>query len=860
MKSRVNKNKQSQQQNLALMPLSVLAMSLCMMGQAQAQSSNIENKTESKTESKTASSVVISGQRSSMRKSLELQEKANNIVSAVSSDDIGALPDKNAAEALSRLPGVSVQRDQGEGRYVSVRGIGPDLNTVTINGATIPSPEAGRRGVALDVLPSGLIRTLEVIKTLRPDMDANSLGATIEVKSLSAFDLPKAVLSGNIASSRDQNIGKNSPAMAALWADRFAQGTLGVAMGLNIEKREFGSDNVETGSAWSNGRVGGFELRDYLPTRERKAFAVNLDYRPSPQQSYFVRSLVSRFSDDEVRDRLTVSNVAGGALSEGVPATARLERRLRARKYTQEITSNIIGAEHQVEAWKLAASAGKSRATYDLPNALNDARFRGNANFAGVGFTNSMQPNLVAPASAFDPASYSLNAITFQSRWSADAEKHAKFDITRQYEMGSIDADLQFGLKQSRRNKNSDTDQFGFSSSSSSPNFWGAGPTSMSSFVNGTVAYRLGQIGAALDPNLLRARVANANWAAAKNVSESLLNDFNMNENIQAAYVQNNLNADKWNLLMGVRLEKTEFDASGNKLSAGSTVQSVQAKRDYQDWLPNVQARYDMTQQTSIRAAFTKAVVRANFSQLAPGVNLVSNTEAVIGNPDLLPLKANNLDLGIEHLLPHDGSISAYVFHKKIANFTYTTNLAGTGNWLNHTSAISYANGDEAKVRGLELSYNQSLRMLPAPLNRLIMGVNASVISSSAQVARFDKTSNARLSRSIPLPGQSDRVANIMLGYEHGPISSRIALNFKSPYLLDMGSDILRADTDTYVDQQKQVDFSFAYQVTPKIQMSFEVNNLNKEVYYVYQGTRALNAQYEQYGRTYKVSLKMNLF
>src|SRR5205085_8612570 len=107
---------------------------------------------------------------------------------------IGAVPDINASEAAARLPGISVQRDQGEGRYVTVRGLGPDLNAVTINGALVPAPENGRRGVSLDVLPAGMVSSLEVTKTLTPDMDANSLGGTVEVKTVSAFDVKGPLL------------------------------------------------------------------------------------------------------------------------------------------------------------------------------------------------------------------------------------------------------------------------------------------------------------------------------------------------------------------------------------------------------------------------------------------------------------------------------------------------------------------------------------------------------------------------------------------------------------------------------------------------------------------------------------------
>jgi len=132
--------------------------------------------------------VLVTGQAASMDSALDVQQMADNIVSVVHADAIGQLPDSNAAEALQRIPGLSVERDQGEGRYVRVRGMGPELNSVTINGSLVPAPESDTRAVALDVLPAGLVRSLEVTKSLTPAQDANSIGGTIEVKTISAFD------------------------------------------------------------------------------------------------------------------------------------------------------------------------------------------------------------------------------------------------------------------------------------------------------------------------------------------------------------------------------------------------------------------------------------------------------------------------------------------------------------------------------------------------------------------------------------------------------------------------------------------------------------------------------------------------
>jgi TonB-dependent receptor len=844
---------------LSVLSLGVLAM-LAAQSHASAQtqtSSQLADGAAGLTAS--ANSVVIAGQRASLRNAIAAQEQADNIVSVISSDDIGGLPDKNAAEALARLPGLSVQRDQGEGRYVSVRGLGPDLNAVTINGAIVPSPEAGRRAVALDVLPAGLIRSLSVSKTLTPDQDANSLGGTIEVKTLSAFDLPGKLLSGTVGASRDQNIGKTSPNGSVLFADRFFGGKVGVAGGISYEKREFGSDNVETGGAWQDGKLTGVELRDYLPTRRRRAAALNLDYHADNLSKYFLRSFISDFSDSEVRDRLTISNIAtpDGGLAQGGTATARGERRLRQRKYTQTISSVVLGTEQKWNGWKLDLSGGASRATDEAPESINDARFRGSKDFAGVGFTGTDIPRLTGPAALYDAGNYKLNSIGLKQGDATDKERHLRFDLSHKFELGEGSSTLKFGAKAGRREKTNDTEAWSYSAKQI-----GSASTALKDYISGNeLDYKLGRIGSAIDPAAIRRLVGGLNRAGARVLAGSTVDDYRMNEDIDAAYMQNSVDIDAWHVLAGVRAEHTKFDAAGSRVNEETaSFDAVTRQRSYTNWLPSLQARYDLDPKTSVRAAWTHSVVRANFSQLAPGVSLASDTEATIGNPDLAPLKSANLDLGIERVLGDDGSLSAYVFHKDIKNFTYTTNLAGSGQWTDYTSAVSYANGDKATVKGIELAYTQPLRMLPAPFNRLIVGANGSLTRSDANIARYDIDAGRTRSRSIDLPGQSDRVLNLMLGYEQGPLSTRLALNYKSPYLLETGDDILDAGQDRIVDAQKQVDLSLSYQLSKQVQINFEAANLNNEKYYVYLGGKAYNAQYEQYGRTYKVSLKVSMF
>jgi TonB-dependent receptor len=637
-------------------------------------------------------------------------------------------------------------------------------------------------------------------------------------------------------------------------------GKLGVAMGFSSETRKFASDDVETGGGWSAGKLTSVELRDYLPVRERNALSLNLDYRANKDQTLYSKTFWSAFSDSERRDRLGISNITGGSAAEDTPFNARAERNLRQRKYTRDIVSQVIGGTHAWDNWKLEGRLGFSSANEDQPDALNSVAFR--QNVTGLTFKDTMLPVITAPAgsSLYDPTKFTLNAITFQSRLSKDNENHGKFDLSRKLNFGDVDSTLKFGFKSSRREKTNDTDQWTFNSSNvTSPNYWGAGPTTLNAFNGSNMVDFPQKIGLSIDPALVRARVAGLNKTGALIVSTSAVSDWRMNENIDAYYAQTSTDVGNWNILAGVRQENTNFEARGNQF-LNNVLTPKTTFRNFENTLPNLQIRNSLDKETSLRAALTNSVVRANFSQLAPGVSYSSPTEASIGNPDLKPLTSANFDAGVERMLGKDGVVSFYYFTKDIKDFTYTTNMAGTGQWAGFTSAVLAVNGEKAKVKGYELAYTQALRQLPGALSGLIVGANTTITDSTTVLSRFDRPSNKLLSREVALPGQSDRVVNLVLGYEAGPWSARVASNSKSRYLLQTGSDVVDASQDAWVDGQKQIDLSVKYQINKSTLLSFEGLNLNKEKYYVYLGNQKYNFQNEQYGRTFRISLTMTQF
>ncbi|SCW75794.1 TonB-dependent receptor [Pseudomonas sp. NFACC05-1] len=803
--------------------------------------------------------VEVVGQAASIDQALKEQRNADSIKSVVHADGVAQLPDENVAEAVQRLPGVSVERDQGEGRFVSVRGLGPDLNSVTINGTLVPAPESERRAVALDVLPSELVQSLSVIKTLTPDMDANSLGGTVDVKSLSAFDHKGLFYTGSSEASYDKNTSQTSPKFSGAISDRFSLGdgidNFGVAAALSWQKRDFGSDNVETGGAWDfeqGSRLEEFEQRDYDIRRERAGGGLNFDYKPDDSSSYYLRTLYSRYKDSETRNAASIAfedPQAAGELGD-----AEGERKLKQREETQEIQSYVLGGERLFGLWTLSGQGGYSQSSEDSPGHIAGATFEGIDGFNG-GFYDNDKPRPIIGSGFYDPANFSLDKVDWEEQKTTDTEKNLRLDLARDYDLRGYASQVKFGGKVSRRDKDNDLnawvyedfDDLGFTDEQ----------LNLGQFQKGNVDYRLGRFGPGISADAIKQLLGGLNRDQFFDEQESRVNDFKMSEDINAGYLMNTVDIDDWRFIAGMRYEGTEFDAKGTGATDG-VFTDTETRRKYHHWLPGLHARYQLDKNTQVRAAWTKSVVRPTFGQLAPGF-VIDDDEATFGNPELKPLESSNLDLGIEHFMGHAGTVSAFVFYKDIKNFVYNTDLAGTGAWTDFSEAHSYANGDSAKLYGLELAYSQKFDWLPAPWNGLLLGANTTFSRSDAEIEGFDQASGTQRKRSIDLPNQSDTVGNLMLGWENDKLSLRLSANYKSAYLFELAS-ISDRDHDLHVDAQTFVDFSARYSLTKNLQVSLEVQNLTDEPYFVYTGHRSYNGQYEEYGPTYKLGLTFTHF
>lgn len=801
--------------------------------------------------------VEVTGQSGAVSKALSRQRNAAGIVTVASTDEMGQFPDSNASEALQRLAGVSVERDQGEGRFVRVRGLAPDYNAVTYNGTSLAAPEAGRRAVALDVIPSDLLESVEVSKTLTPDMPAGSLGGTIEIKSLSAFDRSHDFYSFTAEAGHNSLVDKQSPKLSGVATRLFDVGansdSLGIAFAASLAKRKFGSDNSETGGKWDfPDGLEEFELRDYLISRERLGLALNADYRPDSLTEYYVRTLYSRFTDDESRQAL-ITEFDSAQLA-GATGKGKLVRELKQREEQQSISAVVLGTKQQQGAYEWQLEAGSSQADEDTPFNIAGAAFTQKFK-AGLGFQGSDMLQLIAPDAAYLAEGYSIDEVEMGETYTKEQEQNLRADLSREFIASEGVWQLKTGLKISQREKTARETVWAFEDFADA----GVKALNLSQYSNSLVDFAPARFGLAINPSSIYILVNSLDKDDYIDDVESAINNFKADEQLTAAYLMAQWEGDLWHLVAGARYEYEQRDSSGIRYDGEQdSFTPTNADTSHGDWLPALISRYQLNENAQIRASYSRSLVRPNFAQLAPAYLLEEDDgelEASFGNPALKSLTSDNLDLGFEYYADGLGVLSAMVFYKDIQHFIYQADLAGSAGYENFAVAETYRNGDKASLSGLELNAVHQLSGFGNWLDRMLLSANLTLTRSDASLGYLDDGQWQQ--REITLPSQSDRTANIAIGYETEALSLRLAANYKSAYLAEVGA-LDDAAYDVYAGDHLQLDFSSKYQWSDSVQLYFNIVNLNDEPYYAYTGQRYANFQYEQYGRSFALGLQIS--
>jgi len=800
---------------------------------------------------------VITGSAVGSARALNQQRAADTLTSIIASDEIGRFADQNVAETMQRIPGLALYRDQGEGRFIVVRGIRPDLNSVRLNGVSLATPERGDRVVALDVLPTDSLAAVEVTKVPTPDMDADGLGGSINVRTRSAFDADGRQLQATAQGQYNHLAERFSSKFTATFGDRSADGKWGFIFSPTWQARRFATNNFEEDGGYELRAVPGapagtrapfllgIAFREYEITRTRYGASSALEFRPDAQTSLYLRGTFSQFNDHEIRYVYTLPFAEGvvSSLSDtGATVTGlRRERHdMRYRQKDQQILALVAGFERTAGDWQLDGRLGWSKGEEQRPDEVT-VRFRKpNRNST---WSYSFAPGMYAPsfsaptAIISDPSQYSeVSRFRLVNSPGEESELNLGVNARRNLRLADAPAYLKVGLQLREKEKsaaNETVDHTVPASFTFASMLEGQTPDDYPFFSSG---YR------ASTPKVLQAFQGNrAGFIPTRLLVESAQDDWESTEDITAAYVMGGTTLGRLNVLAGARLERTRYENRGNELS-GTNVRAVRRGRSYENLLPGVHLRYDLDRQTVLRASWSNSLARPSFddSALRRSVNETAR-RVTEGNPRLLPLESVNWDASVERYLPSLGLVSAAVFRKNISNFTYQRELPGGDPGTGYT-LTTFVNGPKGHIEGLELAWQQQFRALPAPFNGLGMMANYTRSNSEA-------TYPTRPGERIEFIGQSREIGNAALTFERGGLFLRLALNFRTPRLREdepLGGD---ATTDRWVDDHRQLDLSASYRLNRNWEIYAEALNLTDEPFRVYFGkTSSRFTQFEEYG------------
>ena len=788
--------------------------------------------------------VVVTGYRAAQANALQDKRMAAMIKETLTADDAGKLPDQNVAEALRRVTGVTATVDQGEGRYITVRGVDPSYTNITLDSAVIGSPEDTRR-VAMDTIPSEVLSRVEVVKAVTPDLDGHAVGGSINVITPSAFDDPDGRFFSATADYGYYDLNSKYPVgLSAAWGQTFGPDEQwGIVLSGSFSDREYDTENLQGGDPWEE--EGDFlipdelVLRDYRIERLRRGIVANLEYRPSDDVKLYFRNLFNRFEDTEVQAE-TVSAYREGDLenqtaTSGTFTEGEGARLISERLEKQSIRTSTLGGEFVLGRWLLDAAVTIGEGEQDTPSDREWA-FELSETFPMTYDTSELFFTVDAGPDFHDPALYEFDEYLRGGQLVVEDVTALKFDLEREIEFGDTPTTIKFGAKRTEREKTSDQNMTVYDGFADDLTLTGFTEPGKPDFYASEKPYEFGprMVFPSLE-DFFSANGGDFEVSDGDTVAESFGVDFRVAEDVTAGYAMGTFDVGRATITGGVRVERTEVDFNAFDLVFldGDPEEPVPVTGDksYTHWLPSLHLRMEMTDNLLLRAAWTNTVGRPSYEVNAPFRIFeideddpgIFEGEAEAGNPDLEPLESMNFDLALEWYLESGGILAAGVFYKDIENpiFTRFTELEDgefEGRFFSELVIQTTDNAESGDIFGIEFNYQQQFLALPSPLNGFGVAFNYTYTDSEATV--FDRTDP------VPFFLQSDHIGNAALFYERAGFEARLAYTYYSTYLDAIGDDTFQ---DLYFDERGQLDFKASYDFTDNVSAFLEVLNMTDE-------------------------------
>ncbi len=804
----------------------------------------------------TPGEVVVLGVRmQGQAEALSRQMNAAHISNIVAADQMGRFPDPSAPEAVRRLPGVSVQRDMGEARYVQIRGGSPQMTQVTFNGESVPPPEGDDRQVALDAVPVDILESIEVAKAITPAMDAEAIGGAVHLQTKRAAD--RRVIS--VEGSGGYGTIRNEPAFsgAVVFGDRFADGRLGLLASGSFTRRDFGADSFEPDFDLgdlgpSDDLLDELEVRYYSLWRSRAGATAALDYRLSPTSTVYITGIYSEMVDFEQRRKMIHDIGEGEYQPDRTVIGGALGYDHKSRREDQQSINVTAGGEHLLATGiEIDYHGTFTRSFQDTPHDAEAFFVREGVDFRpDMSDPENIRPN---PMSDVRSGTYQFDALEPGVSLAQNTDYVGALNITVPYALGGqASGEVQIGSKLRQRIAIQDVEETAWELADGADDIVlgqevGTWDFSNDGYNAGSYPFpspitRQDEIDSFMDE--FGSRLDGGRDVEADG------EDYDLKERVLAFYAMTELDlTPRLMVLPGIRYEMTNLDLLGYEYDPDTeTVTPSEAENSYGHLFPMVHLRYTVAPRTILRAAVTRTLARPNFFELVP-YRFRDDEDLEIGNPNLLPTTAMNYDLMFEHYDRHIGIISGGVYYKQIVDpiFTFVE-----GNELGGDTEQK-RNGQAARIAGVETALHRQLSFLPAPLDGLGIFANYTFTESEATLPGGLTTN---------LPGQADHVFNAAISYEKRGFSGQISANFHSDHVDDFGGDSDAAaarEEDEFIGSHLQFDVSASYMVTPYIQVFGDIVNLTNERFTLYMGRQDRPRQYEWYERWGRFGVRYSL-
>ena len=840
--------------------------------------------------------ILVTAERPSAEvEAVNVERTADNIVQVLPAEVIRSLPNANMADALGRLPSITLERDEGEGKYVQVRGTEPRLTNTMIDGMNVPSPESGVRQIKFDSIPADIVESVQINKTLQANMDGDGIGGSVNLITKTASDQPTISLSGMGGYTPIVN-GRGLVETAGTIGQRFgSKKRFGALIGGTYDWNGRGIDDLEPVADVATLPGGAtqryFEsadIREYRYYRSRWGLGGSLDYKLGEGSNLYAHGLFSNFknygdrwvyslTDNTPGIQLlgsngcdTDSNGITTASCAGVPSFNN-----QIRRPDISIASVLIGGKHDLTSiwfnWNV--SAGRS----DLINqgdgsASFDSTLSNSAcQFDPAATTNSYEPqwNQACFSEAYNTSNYALSRLRINHGLSAQLNLQADGAIGKRYHIGSHLATFEFGGKFRNAHKFDDSYQI-----TTSPNDGVSIPIAQFPSVLTNNNYYSGAYHLGPNPSYQSVQAfadANPSQFTTTSSQGTDTSNYDLVEKVSAGYLMNTIDfSSKFRLVAGVRFEATNLRTRSFDTNVDPPTFTVDANGSYLKVLPSVAVRYAITPSTNVRVSYARGLSRPDPQDIAQAVTFSTSGSpgnqknlVTLGNPNLKAETGDNIDVLLEHYLNPFGLVSIGYFYKNLTDPIVTQSFILTNFQPIPTeppgtfTATQPINAGSAWINGVELAYLERLTFLPGPLKGLGISANYSYTTSRAS-GLPGRSDHPRLLRDAP------NTWNISPTYDMGRFSVRLGLSYNqtnitsyfyhdgTPTLDGTPSEVTAGGlkgpfADQYFYSHLQVDAQGSVNLGHGLSYVMYGLNLTNEVFGFYQGSPQYIIQREFY-------------